>query len=136
MQVDTRIVSIESAGGELETCELIFDRGSPLNVLLRSEHIGALEGSGSDLFAALCDLRLQLEHQGHVLLCNAARLDAYPSPLSRQMSSGRQVTLMRIGTPAGKTDLVDGLDPAQRDQIGSVADQRSYFEKWIRSLGL
>ena len=90
--------------------------------------------AGGDVFDALVAMRLQLEQDGYRLLCNAARKDAYPSRMSREMSGGRKVYLLKPGRQALREDLIDVFDPATYDEVGTVAEQRSNYEAWIRSL--
>lgn len=54
----------------------------------------SLTKTADDFFDALRQIRLELETQNVMILCNGARIDAYPSGMSRQMSLGRIVYLI------------------------------------------
>ena len=54
--------------------------------------------------------------------------------MSREMSGGRKVYLFKPGRQALREDLIDVFDPATYDEVGTVAEQRSNYEAWIRSL--
>lgn len=43
--------------------------------------------------------------------------------------------VLKKGVQARKTDLVDALNEASWDQVGTVSEQRAYYESWARSLG-
>lgn len=127
-------VAIASEQGETEACEIDYERGPPVVVKLHSRRFGEINATDEDLFGALCKLRTRLEEDNYLLLCNAARKDAYPSRMSRQMSGGRKVYLLKPGMQGRREDLVDVFDAAPLDQVGSVGEQRLMFEAWLRSL--
>lgn len=127
-------VAIASEQDGVEACEIDYERGPPAVVRLHSRHFGEVTATDEDMFEALCKLRVHLEKDGYLLLCNAARKDAYPSRMSRQMAGGRKVYLLKSGVQGRREDLVDIFDAAPLAQVGSVAEQRSMFEAWLRSL--
>jgi hypothetical protein len=88
----------------------------------------------TDLFRAFRDMREDLERKGLQLLCAGARPDVIPSAMSRSMSGGRKAYVIRQGKQANKADLVDIFDYAELAVVGSVEQQRDYFETWARSL--
>ena len=57
----------------------------------------SLTKTADDFFDALRQIRLELETQNAMILCNGARIDAYPSGMSRQMSLGLIVYLNQMG---------------------------------------
>lgn len=126
-------IALVLPSGEREQCELRVVSESPIKVVLQT-HNGPVEGIGADLFDAICTLRGHLEQSGGRLLCNAARTDAYPSRMSREMGSGRMVYILRTGMPASRADLVDMFEPADSMLVGSVDEQRKRYEEWVRSL--
>ena len=96
---------------------------------------------GPDLFDALCDLRRQLESTGIRICVSGARTDAYPSGMSRDMGGGRMVYLLHrpgrlrrlLRLPAWRPGkLVDLFSSAPCGLVGSVDEQRNYYEKWVR----
>lgn len=127
-------VAIVSEQGETEACQIDYERGPPVVVTLHSQRFGEMVATDEDVFEALCKLRLRLEEEGCLLLCNAARKDAYPSRMSRQMSGGRKVYLLKPGVQGRREDLIDVFDAAPLDQVGTVTEQRLMFEDWLRSL--
>jgi hypothetical protein len=84
---------------------------------------------GRDLYEALQNLRQDLEPEGVRILCAGARTDVAPSGMGRSMGGGRKVYILKIGQQA-TSDLVDIFDPAEPDLIGTVEEQRAYFERW------
>ncbi|WP_189971958.1 hypothetical protein [Streptomyces violascens] len=51
-----------------------------------------------------------------------------------QMGRGLQIQIRRMGSPATREDQVDIFGAADPDTIGTVAEQRQYFERWLDSL--
>ena len=128
----TVIAEIASLSGARESCEIKFVQGTPLTIDVQSHRFGAMCLTGENLFDALCKLRLRLEGDGYLLLCNAARRDAYPSRMVLQMGQG--VYLLKPGVQAKRENLVDLFGFAPIDQVCSVAEQRENYEIWIKSL--
>jgi hypothetical protein len=87
------------------------------------------EARGRDLFDALQQLRLQLEPLGWIPLCNGARVDCYPSGMARDMGGGQKVYI--LGSEPGRPPLVETLEPAPREMVGTVADQDAHYERWL-----
>lgn len=88
--------------------------------------------TADDFFGALRQIRLELETQNAMILCNGARIDAYPSGMSRQMSLGRIVYLNQMGQPAQQKVAI--FDKAEADWVASVAEQDKYHHDWLASL--
>jgi len=86
------------------------------------------------LFDCLCALRTFLAERNACILCNGARIDAYPSRMSIQMGGGRKLYVLRIGEQAVLKDMVDIFDETTIDKIGSVAEQKDFYRKWLSSL--
>lgn len=127
-------IQIASGPDRSESCEVDLVRGPPVELRVQGHHLGSMVFTGDDVFEALVAMRLRLEQDGYFLLCNAARKDTYPSRMSREMSGGRKVYLFKPGRQALREDLVDVFEAATYDQVGTVAEQRSNYEYWIRSL--
>lgn len=100
----------------------------------RAASVGIVNIRAANVFEALVKLRLQLEGSDCLLLCNAARKDAYPSRMLLEMGGGRKSYLLHQGKPASKEDLIDLFEPATHEQVGTVAEQRRGYEEWLRSL--
>ena len=116
-----------------------FSISAPWELRLLSESGKTVEYScnGTDLFDCLTTLRAQhLEKRGWLLLCNGARIDVYPSRMSRQMSGGKKAYVMRLGEPARRSDIVDIFDPVEDlSRISTVVEQKKFYKKWLESLG-
>ena len=87
-----------------------------------------------DFFEALCLIRLQLEAENTMILCNGSRYDAYPSGMSRQMSNGLALYINKLREPSKRQDLVNIFDYADADFISSVSEQQDFHNKWLASL--
>lgn len=128
------VLQIASKSGESESCNIDFDQGSPIEIRVLTQHFGAMTLTDNDLFSALVKLRLRLEQGGYFLLCNAARKNAYPSRMTREMGGGRKLYLLTHGMQARREDLVDIFCATSLDQVSTVTEQYAYYEDWIRSL--
>ena len=69
-----------------------------------------LEANASDFFAALCQIRKELEKLNLIPLCYGASLNVYPSGMSRDMGGGLVAYRLRMGQPARREDLVRIFD--------------------------
>ena len=86
----------------------------------------------TDLYKAMQALREYLEAKGCQLLCAGARPDVAPSGMSRSMGGGREAYVMHLGKQA--TELIDIFAYAAPAVVGTVQEQREYFQAWIASL--
>ena len=92
----------------------------------------SLTKTADDFFDALRQIRLELETQNAMILCNGARIDAYPSGVSRQMSLGRIAYLNQMGQPAQQKVAI--FDKTEANWVASVAEQDKYYHAWLASL--
>jgi hypothetical protein len=135
MNMQKVIVDVAVRGLPVESCGIEWKFEAGVVVMNAcSASIGMVSIEADDVFAALVKLRLQLEDRDRLLLCNAARKDAYPSRMLREMGGGRKSYLLRQGQQASKRDLIDVFEPAAYEQVGTVEEQRQEYEKWLRSL--
>ena len=86
----------------------------------------------TDLYKALQALREYLDPKGCQLLCAGARPDVNPSGMSRSMGGGRCAYILHLGKQA--TERVDIFDYAEPVLVGTIQQQRKYFEAWYASL--
>ena len=131
-------VSIELKDSTISKCSLMIAEREPWNLSITGECLehSAIDGiviSESDLFESLLQIRKELEKSGMKLLCNGARKDVWPSPMSRSMGGGKKAYLMETGKSA--TELVCIFDYAEPHLVGTVSEQREFYNQWIESLG-
>ena len=119
-----------SDGARSVLCRLRWSAGAEswYRVAVRSAVVAA-DGSGGDYFDALCELRRRLEEAGWRLAVQGARVDVYPSAMGRD-AGGRRAYLLRHGRRPAIDDLVDVFAPADAGFVGTVEDQRRYFDAW------
>jgi hypothetical protein len=131
------IKAIKVDGGECQEAFSIEIKRSqqPAILILRNATRGERPFEGVDIFEATLEIRRHLESEGLLLLCNGSRFDAYPSGMSRQMSSGRKLYLHQIGVPGRPGTVVDIFDEAPTDRVGTIARQDEYMAKWRNSIG-
>lgn len=119
--------------GEVKNIRVKFTCSQPWFIELSLDVLGTTKFEGSDLFDCLRSLRSRLEILGIKILCNGARIDAYPSPML-QSSGARKVYLTIIGKQALRENLVNVFDETDAAHIGTVEQQIDYHNKWIDSL--
>jgi hypothetical protein len=82
-----------------------------------------------DIFECFNQLRLELAKHDLKVLCAGARIDVYPSGMSRNMGGGVVAQVSSIDSTSGEEDvqLVNIFDYAEPDLIVSVEKQFNYF---------
>ena len=85
---------------------------------------------GADLFNCLVQLRELLAAQDCKPLCNGARIDVFPSAMSREMSGGRVAYITRMCVSTSREDIVDIFDSADEINVGSVDEQKAIHADW------
>jgi hypothetical protein len=88
-----------------------------------------------DVFEALVRLRRQLEPDGLIIAVQGARRDTYPSGMARDMGAGMKVYVLHPGLRSSREDLVETLDDALPDELGTVDEQRAFYDAWIADRG-
>jgi hypothetical protein len=86
--------------------------------------------TGSDFEEALVGLRLTLESDGLVLLCNRFRRNALTTPMCRQMSDGLSCYLVRPFESLNPDFVVDALGSADESDVCTLAESERFLEKW------
>jgi hypothetical protein len=146
---DTVSVRVADAAGEESSRQLgmRYESESEDYLISLPDPVNGRDWSarGPDLFEALCALRRQLEPLGIRICVSGARIDVYPSGMSRDMGGGQMAYLLgkpgRLGRllrfhVLRRGLLVDIFSPAPCDLVVSVAEQERYFQEWVdRGLG-
>lgn len=90
----------------------------------------------SDLFEGMIAIRKVLERQGWMVLCNAARFNAMPSAMSREMGGAKMLYLHSPEVRPTRQDSVFIFSPVERETAATVADQMENHQSWLASLVL
>lgn len=125
-------IPLLSATGNITNCVISYPTKLPWFIQFTSTDFSDKIFYGDDLFNCLCDLRIFLEEHNTKILCNGARIDTYPSSLLRQMGGARKVYILTMGKQA--TQSINIFDKTNVEQIGTVNEQFSFYQKWIESL--
>lgn len=97
--------------------------------------------AGPDLFDCFNEIRRQVEPSGIRFCVSGARIDAYPSGMSREMGGGQILYILPKPNLARKLIWIAGwrrrkkvyiFSPAPCSLVGSVDQQEEYFDKQIR----
>ena len=77
-------------------------------------------------------MRKKLELKNIYLLCNASVINVYPSGMQKEFG-GTKAYKLQMGKQATLSDVVDIFDYDSELKIGSVKEQKEFFESWIES---
>lgn len=86
---------------------------------------------GRDLFDCLAALRRELELENRRICCAGALQDVFPSGMTRQMAGGRKAYRHSPGRPSLSGDLVDIFEPADCQEVVTVAEQEAWMRKFF-----
>lgn len=130
---------IRDADGSMDVGDLELGQTSdtPPNCrfAFRSPRRKEVTVENSDFFECLVDLRRIIEAEGGRILCQGGRRDVFPSPMQRRTAGGLKADVQRLGEKALEQDMVNVLDEAEADLIGTIDEQRAFHEAWLVSLG-
>ena len=129
------VVAVSGRAGERTVSgEIRYSTSSENLVELDFGAHGHALGRGADLFAALCDARQQLESDEVYVACNGARRDVYPSAMQRQATNGRRAYVLTLPRTRMRLQVVDIFEPTDAAQLGTVEEQRAWFDRWSSSI--
>jgi hypothetical protein len=128
------LLEMFNRSGDIVQCTLSFSSRPPWIIEFYSPTIGQHHSSGDDLFESLSNLRSKLEQLNWFIMCFGSRIDTYPSRMSRQMSGGKKLYLLKMGEPANEQNLVDTFEATSAEKIGTLAEQLAYYRQWLNSL--
>ena len=86
-----------------------------------------------DYFTAFCQLRENLSEIGITPYCYASSLNVYPSGMARDMAAGLKAYQFTHGFHVSSQDLVHIFDTGEDVTPVSVAEQKAYFDEWLKS---
>ena len=132
--VNAILVKLADNSEEISECTISYQFPSPGVIEFQNTYLGRHYFEDVDLFECLCKLRIFLERQGLKILCNGARIDAYPSPMSRDMSGGLKLYRLKMGERSKRSDLLRIFDRAEPSQVGTVDEQLTYYQNWLKSV--
>lgn len=100
-------ISIASDKGEIFGARVYVAPKISDVLYFESENFNSKEFKAEDLFSCMAKLRDWLDGFSSKPLCNGARLDVFPSAMSRQMSGGRLAYRHKLNHQCSRADLVD-----------------------------
>ncbi|MFD0277818.1 hypothetical protein ACFVHB_28460 [Kitasatospora sp. NPDC127111] len=130
MATEFQIGVLDASNTREEMWKLRAEEDGEYRVELASPNGAIWSAAGDDLFEALKSVRLQIEPLGYLLLCNGARIDAHPSGMSRDTTGGRTLYLLKARAARTRVFIFDRANPAD---VGTVADQREFYQAWLRT---
>jgi hypothetical protein len=133
MKSSMQKVQLLDPAGSVSEAELSFSVQKPWRMELRTQSGMEFISTARDLFASMQEIRTGLEVPGYKLLCNGARLDVFPSGMSRDMSGGMVAYVLTMGKYTTPEDIVRIIDPAAPEQIASVMQQEEFHKRWLDS---
>jgi hypothetical protein len=127
-------VRVRLPDGSLKVLRLVVSEAEPWVIEYQDFDGTRHRLEGLDLFGGLQQLCADFEALGCQVVCAGARPDVRPSGMSRSMSGGRKAYVLQLGHQARREDLVDIFSPAEPNQVGTVAQQKAHYRKWLESL--
>ena len=127
-------ISLSSNKGEVFAVRVYIAAKTSDVLYFESEKLNSKEFRADDLFSCMAKLRDWLDDYSLKPLCNVARLDVFPSAMSRQMSGGRLAYKHKLNHQCSRTDLVDIFQPAPLEMLATTTKQKEFHEKWMKSL--
>lgn len=115
-------IATRANGERVNVVLLVSTRPSTLQVRLADEEFERVYEE-VDLLECLKSARRDLESMGLLLCCQGARLNVFPSGLTRQMTEGRLAYSIRAGKEISDDDLVDIFAPADCSAVATLEDQ-------------
>ncbi len=135
---ETKTLQVQLHDGTVKWCsiQLLPEKHlySGLNLNFSGLDLDKQEFSAGDTFANLCELRLELEKIGAQALCAGARIDVWPSGMSRGMGSGARAYITRRTGPSSQEDNINIFDYAPPELVGSVVQQTEFHKVWRESM--
>ena len=128
-----KLLKLTDGVSQLSDCQLYCQATRPCRIKLEHLELGSHNFEGFDIFDAFCNLRIFIEQRNWRILCNGARIDAYPSPMSRNMCGGSKLYCLKMGQPTKRDDLVHIFAEALPERVGTVEQQYNYYKKWLES---
>ncbi|MBD2816829.1 hypothetical protein ID850_19370 [Xenorhabdus sp. Flor] len=131
--IDKRKIKI-ILNGKMEEAELHLitypDRHCCLRIFHNNNQLA--ESNDTDYFSCFAELRNQLKDI--VFLCKGAKINVFPSAMSRDMSDGIVAYENTLGQYASSEDTVHIFSFEDKDVDVSPEEQRKFHFKWIESL--
>lgn len=143
MKETETIQAVDAAGSESDwTVETTLNEGEFQLSISDPASGKSWTSAGHDLFNCFVDIRRQVEPAGVRFCVNGARINAYPSGMSRDMGGGQMLYILPrfnifrkiiwiIGFRRRK--LVYIFSPAPCHLVGSVDEQRAYYDDLMSS---
>ena len=133
MMVETEILT-RNAQGSYEYIKINYSKKCPWIIkVINNDNIKVYHGE--NLFRCLCELRSDYEKRSIKICCAGARINAFPSRMSRQMGGARKVYLLEMGKQTSNEGIVDIFNEIKEiDMIATPNQQQEYYKKWLKSL--
>ncbi|CBJ80437.1 conserved hypothetical protein [Xenorhabdus bovienii str. Jollieti] len=131
--VDKRKIKI-ILNGEMEEAELHMITSPNRHCCLKIFHNNnqLAESNDTDYFSCFADLRNQLKNI--IFLCKGAKINVYPSAMSRDMSDGIVAYETTLGQPGLPENQVHIFDFEDKYVDITPEEQRKFHSQWFESL--
>ncbi|WP_275382225.1 hypothetical protein [Xenorhabdus bovienii] len=133
MDIDKRKITI-IINGKTEEAELHLITSPGRHCCLRLFHNNnqLAESNDTDYFSCFTDLRNQLKNI--IFLCKGAKINVYPSAMSRDMSDGIVAYETTLGQPGLPENQVHIFDFEDKYVDVTPEEQRKFHSQWFESL--
>jgi hypothetical protein len=106
----------------------------PCTLTFKNDQFPEITFQGFDIFDNFCKLRKFLEQEGWQVLCNGARINAFPYGQARSMGGGYKLYLLEPGNWPTRNDLVKIFEDTNPQNVGTVDEQHDFYRKWLKSV--
>lgn len=108
------------------------------NEILIDFKLGGLEFTrkGDNYFAALLEVRKELELRKIKLLCKGCCRNVYPSPMSFDMCGGLIAYIMKMGREIERKESVNIFDECLLEEYATIEEQLVFCKQWYEEIKL
>lgn len=139
MNPESYCIEIIHANGRRAESQLFIGTESPKlthRVHLILHVLGKkLQAHDTDYFAAMGQLRLELEKLGLLMDCWGASRNVSVSATCEELTLGRIGCRLTLGRPVLSSDYVSIFDTGEGVEPTTVEEQKAFHKSWLESLG-
>ncbi|MDD6572443.1 MAG: hypothetical protein PUF12_08695 [Thermoflexaceae bacterium] len=111
----------------------VYDEGDDIVISFKLEELEFTKKAGN-YFAALLEVRRELEPRGMKLLCKGCCRNVYPSSMSIDMCGGMVAYTMVMGKEVERGDSVHIFDGCTLEEYATIEEQLLFCEQWYENI--
>lgn len=139
MSQESYCIEVVHANGRRAESHLLIGAESPKlahRVHLKLHVLGkTLHAHDENYFAAMVQLRMELETLGLLLDCWGASRNVSVSAQCEELTLGRIGCRLNLGRPVLPSDYVSIFESGEGIEPATIAEQKAFHKSWLESLG-